>query len=78
MRDYYHDTMTKASARVDKEVYSRVTSALHYGQITILIQSIFASIDQMIINGEIDKIIRYLYATGEITLTPINYTKEDK
>lgn len=68
---YHSEVDSKATARIERDLYERVRQHFHYGLQTMLFQNIFESIDEKIQSGNFNEVIDYIYKKGSLTLTPI-------
>ncbi len=65
---------TKATVRIDNELYKAVRGRFHYGQLSRLFINIFKGIKIKIHQGRFKEVTDYLYGNKPITLPKI----EDK
>ena len=68
--------MKKATVTIEAELYERVKSNFHYGQLSKLFRNLFETIDKMITNDEIMQIVNYIYKNDSLTLYPNHNYKE--
>lgn len=59
---------SKVTARIDAVLYAKIQRHFHYGQQTKLFRKIFLSIEQLVDEGEFDKVTDYLYKGKPLTL----------
>ncbi len=72
MTESYQNVQTrKATANIELELYDRVTSQLHQGQLTALFKGIFKSLDVMIKEDRLVDITNFIYKANELTLKPV-------
>lgn len=62
--------LCKATVQIEKELYERVTTRLHYGQLSTLLRNMFESMDDMIKDGKLMHIVKYIQKEGALTLKP--------
>lgn len=62
---------SKITARIDSVLYYKVQSHFHHGQQSKLFRNIFESLDQIIKDGNFDKITDYLYKGKPLILPEI-------
>ena len=68
--DYQNLETKQATARIESELYDRVTSNFHQGQLTTLFRNIFESLDELMKNGRLIDISNYIYKAKPLHLIP--------
>ena len=68
MPEHIEVRTTKATVRIDNQVYDAVVKKLHYGQLTSLIRTIFHSLKILIDRDEFFAIVNYMNGLNELNL----------
>ncbi len=67
----YQNIQTRSIAvRIELDLYNRVTTNFHHGQVTTLIRNIFESIDTMMKEDRLIEITNYIYKAEPLVLIP--------
>lgn len=69
--EHFSESTSKATARIERDLYNRVRKQFHYGLQTMMFQNIFESIDKKIEAGEFNDVIDYIYKNGNLELKPV-------
>jgi hypothetical protein len=70
------DEMTKLTAEIDRDIYTRIARDLHHGQMTQLVRAFAVAIDGLIQANKKDELYCWLYGDKELTLPPSIKRKE--
>ena len=74
-REYQNIETKKVTAKIEQALFFRIKNKFHYGQITRLIRNVFECVDQLIKEGKLMTIVKFLHKEDSLTLTPV---KEEK
>lgn len=72
----HQDDQTKATIRIDNNLYQEVKKNFHYGQFSILFRYLFLSLSILIKQKKFRSVIEYLYEGKDLILPGI--TKDKK
>lgn len=65
------ENYSKATARIDPDLYERVRPYFPYGLQTMFFQNVFEALDQKIQDGDFDEVLDFIYKKKELTLGPM-------
>ncbi len=69
------ETECKVTARINKDLYTKVQEHFHHGQQTKLFRQIFLSLDKLIKEDKLNDVIDYMYRGKELKLPAIEERK---
>jgi len=72
LEDYQNDETTKFTVRIESELYERVSSKFHYGQLSRFIRNIFEFLDVVIEQDKFMDIVSFIYKRKSIMIKPVN------
>ena len=62
----------KATARIDEELYNRVSKKFHQGGLTHLFRKVFLVLDHHIETDTFSDVISWIYDKNQLDFTPLN------
>lgn len=75
MQNHRSENYSKATARIDPDVYERVRPYFPYGLQTMFFQKVFAALDKKIQAGEFNQILDFIYDRNDLILEKVEQSE---